>query len=70
MTAYNLSARVDGGHVDELEGGIGLWCNCLVGNSLRSQAICPRCIQYICQNMKLSYTFKRKLAFNSEIFFN
>ena len=34
MTAYNLlSARMDGGHVDELGGGISLWCNCLIGNS-------------------------------------
>ena len=39
MTAYNLSARVNGDHVDGLEDGIGLWCHRLIGNSLRCQAI-------------------------------
>ena len=34
MTAYNLSARVDGGHVNELEDGIGLWCDCLFETTL------------------------------------
>jgi hypothetical protein len=31
--------------MDGLEDGIGLWCHRLIGNSLRCQTICTRCIQ-------------------------
>ena len=33
--------------MDRLEDGIGLKCHRMIGNSLRCQEICPRCIQYI-----------------------
>ena len=49
MTAYSLSTRVNGDHVDGFEVGIGLWCHRLMGNSLKCQAICPRCIQCKCE---------------------
>ena len=39
---------------DEIEDGIGLWCHRLIGNSLRCQAICPRCIQYISTSINVT----------------